>query len=60
MLALNQATIKHQINPLKLNTNPKNKNDKLTLLESAAINCGTKAIKNNATLGFKALVKKPW
>ena len=60
MWAQIQATIKHQTKPLKLKIKPKNKNDKATLGASEAINWGTKAIKNKATLGFKTLVKKPW
>ena len=38
MWALNQATIKHQPKPLKLEIKPKNKNDRLTLGVFGTIN----------------------
>jgi len=46
--------------PLRLKTKPKKRNDSSLFGASIAMNWGTKAKKNRATLGFRALVKKPW
>ena len=54
-----QANKWHQIMPLILNSTPKNIKASALFGASAVINCGTKARKNNATLGFKVLVRNP-
>ena len=45
--------------PLKLNNKPSSRNARGLLSIDGAMNWGKKAKKNNATLGFKALVQKP-
>ncbi len=44
---------------LKLNSTPSRKKARALSSVPGAMNCGTKARKNSATLGFRALVQKP-
>lgn len=50
------ANIKHQIVPVVINVIPSVRNGKTVFFELGSINCGRKAIKNKATLGFKTFV----
>jgi len=58
-LLAKKASIKYQTIPINANVNPK-KIKGIGLSNCLElINCGKKTKKNNATLGFKILVKKP-
>jgi hypothetical protein len=45
--------------PLKLNSRPSSRKASALFSTAGAMNCGTNARKNNATLGFSAFVQKP-
>src|ERR1700730_15160527 len=58
--AVDQATSKFQIVPLKSKIAPRNRNADGFDGASDKTNCGRNAKKNSATLGFKTFVRKPW
>src|SRR3984957_3763166 len=58
--AVDHATNRFHSVPLKSNMPPRKRNASGFELASEATNCGRNARKNNATLGFKTLVRKPW
>jgi len=58
--AVDQATNKFHIVPLKSKIAPRNKNANGFDGASDKTNCGRNARKNSATLGFKTFVRKPW
>src|SRR5258707_754505 len=48
---------KHHTVPLKMNTPPRNKKDRILDSAVVATNCGRNARKNTAILGFKTFVR---
>ena len=53
------ANIKHQTVPVVINVMPRVRKGSMVFRRLGSINCGKKAMKNSATLGFKTLVIMP-
>ena len=58
-IAANKVKVMYQMIPITANVKPKIRNGIGSLIALGLINCGNKAKKNNATLGFNRLVKNP-
>ena len=58
-LAENHAKTRHQIVPVVTNVKPRTINAGIFAGEAGSMNCGRKAKKNSATLGFNTFVTTP-